>query len=131
VHEILRRASHLVFSRKGLVQHSGEAEILPGLRAMHARYGAYVGVTDGEHGYLWLENGELLHLPAPRIAAVDTNGAGDAFHGAFALGLARGQSEREAAHFAILVATLKCTRPGGRAGIPTAEEVAAFRSGLR
>ena len=126
VREILSRASHLVFSRSGLAQHSGENEVLPGLRAMRDRYASYVGVTDGENGYHWLEGDTLLHLPAPRIVASDTNGAGDAFHGAFALALARHQSEAEAAQFAILVATLKCTRPGGRAGLPTAAEVTAF-----
>ncbi len=130
VREILARGTHLVFSRAGLAQHSGEREIMPGLRAMRARAGAYVGVTDGASGYHWLEGDALSHLPAPKIITVDTNGAGDAFHGAFALALARGQSEAEAARFAILVATLKCTRPGGRAGLPSMAEVAAFAAAL-
>ena len=130
VREILRRGSHLVFSRTGLEQHSGERQIALGLGAMRTRYGAYVGVTDGADGYHWLEGDALQHLPAPKIAAVDTNGAGDAFHGAFALSLARGEDERAAAQFAVLVATLKCTKPGSRAGLPTAAEVAAFAATL-
>jgi sulfofructose kinase len=131
VNEILKRGSHLVFSRTGLEQHSGEREITSGLRAMQAKYGAYVGVTDGADGYHWLEGDALQHVPAPRIVAVDTNGAGDAFHGAFALSLARGEDERLAAQYAVLVATLKCTKPGSRAGLPTAAEVAAFAATLR
>jgi sulfofructose kinase len=129
-HAVLSRSTHPIFSRGGLRQHSGESEILAGLRAMRERHRTYVGVTDGEHGYYWLEGDSLEHLAAPRVETVDTNGAGDAFHGAFALSLARGESEREAARFATLVASLKCTRPGGRAGIPTSNEVAAFAATL-
>ena len=124
--EILRRASHLVFSRDGLLQHSGERKIDLGLRAMRTQYSGYVGVTDGAHGYHWIEGDTLVHLPAPKITPVDTNGAGDAFHGAFALALARGDDERTAAKFATLVATLKCTRPGSRDGLPTADGKVAF-----
>jgi sulfofructose kinase len=128
VSAILKRASHCIFSRGGLAQHSGHDGIAPALRAIREHHGGYVGVTDGENGYYWLEQDEVAHMPARRVTAVDTNGAGDAFHGAFALGLARGQNERDAAEFATVVAALKCTRPGGRAGLPSADEVAAFRA---
>jgi sulfofructose kinase len=128
VRSVLQRATHCIFSRAGLAQHSGHEEIAAGLRTIRDRHGGYVGVTDGENGYYWLERDEVAHMPARRVTAVDTNGAGDAFHGAFALGLARGRNERDAAEFATIVAALKCTRPGGRAGLPTADEVAEFRA---
>jgi sulfofructose kinase len=130
VQAILERATHCIFSRAGLAQHSGHADITKGLIAIRDRHGGYVGVTDGESGYYWLERDRLMHIPARQIIAVDTNGAGDAFHGAFALGLARGQSEHEAADFANILAALKCTRPGGRAGLPTAKEVASFQKSM-
>ena len=60
------------------------------------------------------------------IEAVDTLGAGDVWHGAFALALAEGQGEREAVRFASAVAAIKCTRFGGRAGTPTRDEVERF-----
>jgi sugar/nucleoside kinase (ribokinase family) len=45
------------------------------------------GVTMGERGFLWFDaDGAERHLPAlavPREAVVDTNGAGDVFHGAY------------------------------------------------
>jgi sulfofructose kinase len=124
---ILGSATHSIFSRGGLAQHSGESDIEGGLRTMRERHGGYVGVTDGEQGYYWLENDTMRHVPARRVAAVDTNGAGDAFHGAFALALARGEDDPAAAEFATLVAGLKCTRAGGRAGLPTSREVAEFK----
>ena len=67
-----------------------------------------------------------LHVPAPPVAAVDTLGAGDVFHGAYALALAEGSDIADAARFATHAAALKCTRDGGRAGSPTRAEVAAF-----
>jgi sulfofructose kinase len=49
---------------------------------------------------------------------VDTTGAGDVFHGAFAVALAEGSEGAEALRFAAATAALKCAKPGGRAGIP-------------
>ncbi|MCW8180890.1 carbohydrate kinase [Verminephrobacter eiseniae] len=57
-------------------------------------------------------------LPAFAVQAVDTTGAGDAFHGAFAFALGAGWPVRRALRFSAAVAALKCQRPGGRAGLP-------------
>ena len=57
---------------------------------------------------------------------VDTLGAGDVFHGSFALALDEGRSVDDALWFANAAAALKCTRAGGRAGIPTRAEVDGF-----
>lgn len=56
----------------------------------------------------------------------DTTGAGDAFHGAFAYALARGWDVERCAEFAGAVAAIKCTRPGGREGLPTLDDALAF-----
>ena len=68
----------------------------------------------------------MRRLPVFSVAAVDTLGAGDAFHGGFALALAEGKSEIEAMRFGAAVAAIKCTRIGGSAGAPTRAEVEAF-----
>ena len=57
---------------------------------------------------------------------VDTLGAGDVWHGAFALALGEGHDEHEAIRFASAVAAIKCTRFGGRAGVPDRTETEAF-----
>ncbi|MGH6808573.1 MAG: PfkB family carbohydrate kinase, partial [Ensifer adhaerens] len=57
------------------------------------------------------------------VHVVDTLGAGDVFHGAYALALAENQTVEFAARFAAAAAALKCTRAGGRKGIPSREEV--------
>ncbi|MCR0985569.1 PfkB family carbohydrate kinase [Roseomonas populi] len=120
-------AGHVVFSESALRHHSGEMEPGTGLHALQRRLpGVVLGVTTGPEGYLWLDGGALHRLRPPEVAVVDTLGAGDVFHGAYALGLAEGMTLAEAARFAVAAATLKCTRAGGRAGVPSRPEVEAF-----
>ena len=57
---------------------------------------------------------------------VDTTGAGDVFHGAYIVGLLYGWNLRQIALFSAAVSAIKCTKLGGRAGIPRFEEVMAF-----
>ena len=122
--ELLGLADHTVFSAAALQQMSGEADPALGLRWARRRVrGPYVGVTVGADGYLWLEGESLGHAPAPRVQVVDTLGAGDVFHGAYALAIAEGRGVFEAAIFANTAAALKCTRPSGRRGIPSRAEV--------
>jgi len=83
-------------------------------------------VSNGPEDILYLEGDAVRRLAVFRIAAVDTVGAGDAFHGGFALALAEGQSELEAMRFGAAAAGIKCTRLGGSAGTPTRSEVETF-----
>ena len=65
-------------------------------------------------------------MPAPDIKAKDTLGAGDVWHGAFAVCLAEGKSESEAIKFSNLAAAIKCTKFGGQSSIPTRTEINEF-----
>jgi sugar/nucleoside kinase (ribokinase family) len=87
-----------------------------------------VVVTLGERGVLYLEKGEVRHLPAFPVRAVDTTGAGDIFHGAFAYGVLQGWALAEVVRFAAMTAALSVTRPGARASIPELAEVRAALS---
>ncbi|MBY0421395.1 MAG: hypothetical protein K2Q06_03755, partial [Parvularculaceae bacterium] len=58
--------------------------------------------------------------------AVDTLGAGDVWHGAFALALAERKTEDDSVRFASAAAAIKVSRKGGRKGAPTRAEVDAF-----
>jgi len=62
-------------------------------------------------------------VPAPTVEAVDTVGAGDAFNGGLAFGLAQGLTPQNAAAFANFVASISVTRPGAQAGQPTFDEL--------
>ena len=119
-------ASHVAFSQQALREISGEDDPRAGLAKLASEAGNWLAVTLGPDGVLFTENGEIAHSAAFAVEAVDTLGAGDVWHGAFALGLAEGQGERAAIRFASATAAIKCTRFGGRAGSPTREEVEAF-----
>lgn len=85
-------------------------------------------ITLGPEGAVaFTAGGETIRQPAIEVSpVVDTTGAGDVFHGAFAYGIALGYGARENLRFAAAVAALKCRKLGGRAGIPTMDEVRAF-----
>lgn len=85
------------------------------------------GVTWGEKGsWFATSDGAQFHVPAFEVDVIDTTGAGDVFHGAFAFGLSRDWDAEHCARFASAVAALKCTKLGGRAGIPTYDEAEAL-----
>lgn len=124
--DLLTAASHLVFSEAALIELSGSDDLAAGLRHAAGRFAGHLSVTSGERGITWLDDGEIRHQPAFAVEAVDTTGAGDVFHGAFALALAEGATEDNAFRFASATAAVKCSRPGARAGIPGRADVDEF-----
>jgi ribokinase len=71
-------------------------------------------VTLGARGAVVAGTGGTHEIPAPRVTPVDTTGAGDAFTGALAVGLAKGDGLPEAAALAVRVAADSVTRPGAQ-----------------
>jgi sulfofructose kinase len=125
---LLKLTDHAIFSAPAL------REFAPGRtdpeRLEHVlSFGPqHAGVTLGSEGYAWRERGDGGHVPAFSVSVTDTTGAGDAFHGAFALMLAEGVGVTERARAAAAAAALKCTRLGSRAGLPTRAQLTAFQS---
>lgn len=124
--EVLRHATHLLFSRDALVTMTGIPRPGNALLDVQTMVPGWIGVTIGRHGILWLDGHALRHQAGHDVESVDTLGAGDTFHGAFALSMAEGNSEGDAIRFANAAAALKCTRRGGRNGIPARHEVEQF-----
>jgi ribokinase len=104
----------------GLKDPSEAAEIL------HRIGPRIVVVTQGERGCIWVSEGERGTSPGFPVKAVDTTGAGDAFHGAFLFGHLKGWPLAQSAEFANAVAAINCTRLGGRSGLPTLPRVIQF-----
>jgi len=75
-------------------------------------------VTRGEEGAFYPYDGNLYRVSPPDIKAIDTIGAGDNFHGAFALAVSLGFDLHQAVRFAVATATLSCRNYGGRQGLP-------------
>jgi len=123
---LARLADHIVFSQPGLARFTGEHGVERGLRAAADVVEGHVYVTAGREGGYWLERSKLGHLKAFQVDVADTTGAGDVFHGAFLVALAEGLTGEAAMRFASAAAALKCTRPGGRLGIPSRSQLETF-----
>lgn len=123
--ELLELATHVAFSAQGLRDLTGSDDSRAGLESL-SRSAAWFAVTTGAGGVFFRDGDTVAHEPAFTVEALDTLGAGDTWHGAFALALAEGRGERAAIRFASAAAALKCTRFGGRDGAPSRPEVDAF-----
>ena len=134
--EVLNRlaplATHIVASALGAALLCGEGTAAELTDRLAVRFPVEVAVTGGPEGSYWFDRtcGEVRHVPAPKIAAVDTTAAGDVFHGAFALALAEGRDMALSLRFATAAAALKCTRFGGRLGAPNRVETEAFAAAM-
>ncbi|MBR0826499.1 sugar kinase [Bradyrhizobium manausense] len=121
---LLTAASHILFASEQVQETAGIADDGEALKYLAGVTPAFLAATRGPHGTIWLnERGELEETAAFPVQAVDTLGAGDVFHGAFALRLAEGRDAREALRFASAAAALKCTRFGGGSSAPQRIEV--------
>ncbi|ATX80902.1 sulfofructose kinase [Mariprofundus ferrinatatus] len=85
-----------------------------------------VVITLGEHGLIWTRDGEYGKAPAFSVQEVDSTGAGDAFHGAFAYGLTLALDWRDLLSFASAAGALTCCKLGARPALPDMDEVQAL-----
>lgn len=120
---LLAAATHIAFSRDGLDDYLPELDVHDALIQVADQTGAWCCVTLGGEGLRWVHGAESGSLPAFDVEVVDTLGAGDVWHGAFALALAEGSAEADACRFASAAAAVKVQRPGGRDGVPSRDDV--------
>ena len=123
---ILKLTDYAIFSAPALREFATGSSNADRLKHVLSLGPRHAGVTLGREGYLWRERDGSGELPGLRVGVTDTTGAGDAFHGAFALMVAEGRPTPECARIAAAVAALKCGRLGSRAGLPTRGELDAF-----
>jgi sugar/nucleoside kinase (ribokinase family) len=123
---LLKLGTHVIASTEALRATTGLSEPAAALKRLAEDVPGFLAVTDGPNGVYWLEGGALRQMPAFAVQAIDTLGAGDAFHGAFTLALAEGRDLAGALRFASAAAALKCTHFGGAAGSPARGEVDEF-----
>ncbi len=126
---IIEAATHVVFALPTLRRLTGCERPADALRAAADHTPAWVAATAGSDGVYWLDDGGLRRGPAFPVNAVDTLGAGDVFHGAFALAVGEGRELPDALRWASAAAAVKCTRFGGREGIPHRNDLDTFLEG--
>jgi ribokinase len=83
-------------------------------------------VTLAAHGVAVVDGTGVRHIPAPRVEAIDTTAAGDAFAGYLGAELSRGLSLDAALPRAMAAGALAVTRRGASPSLPGAADVAAF-----
>jgi sulfofructose kinase len=123
---LLKLTDYAIFSAPALREFAAAGDDTDRLGHVLSLGPRHAGVTLGSAGYQWRERQGGGHLPAFSVSVTDTTGAGDAFHGTFALMLAEGRDSAESARMAVAAAALKCTRLGSRSGLPTRTALEAF-----
>jgi sulfofructose kinase len=131
VHEgtlaLMGLVDYLVCSEKFALQLKGDEQTA---LAYLASFAPFVVITLGERGLIWQHEHQSGALAAIAINAIDTTGAGDAFHGAFAAGIAAGLEWLTVLRYASVAGTLCCTKMGARLGLPSKQEHAVVFANL-
>ena len=126
VRELLPYVDLLIASEAFARQYSGENDLDKAIYKLAETGASVVGITMGELGSMTLDNGKILRCPAFKIRPVDTTGAGDVYHTGFEVRYLETHDLLECMRFGSAVSALKCLKLGGRAGIPTREQVDKF-----
>lgn len=123
---LMERVDYLVCSEKFARQYAGDEETA---LTRLATVSPAVVITLGEKGLLWQRGQECGSFTAFPVAAVDTTGAGDAFHGAFAAAVAADMDWLDVLRYASVAGALCCTKMGARTALPSREEHRALLEG--
>jgi ribokinase len=125
---LARQVSYLILNETEAAQLTGmPVETLPQATqcaaAIRAKGSPCVIITLGSLGCLVADEHGSQHIPAHKVATIDTTGAGDAFAGCLAASLAAGYERLEAVKRANLYAALSTTRPGAQVSLPSKAEL--------
>ena len=133
VEDLLASVDYLMASREFPSRLTGMDSLPEALREISRRFRCRVaGATLGRDGALAWDGNSFHYSPAFCLEAIDTTGAGDIFHAAFAYARLEGQSLDQILEFSCAAAALNCTALGARGGIrPVSEIQELMRSGRR
>ncbi len=127
VENLMPFVDYLIPSEEFALKVTGESEPEKAAEKLYREYRPEaLIVTQGVRGGILLDEAGMRRYDSYPVKAVDTNGCGDTFHGAFAAGKIRGYSNDEACKYASAAAAIKCTRLGARQAMATDEECRAF-----
>jgi sugar/nucleoside kinase (ribokinase family) len=101
------------------------------LLKLNSMVAGHLIVTHGESGAYYIAGDSLYNIAVPKVNAVDTVGAGDNFHAAFALALAKGFDLHRSVKLSVAVASLSCRDYGGRNGLPDWDQALAVAETLK
>lgn len=127
VEDLLPYADILIPSEEFALGHTKAENANAAAKILFDKYSPEVVViTQGKKGGIIYDGKEIKEYPAFLVDAVDSNGSGDVFHGAFSFCVASGYHYYDACVFSSAVSALKCTKIGARNGVPTYDETVKF-----
>lgn len=129
VERLLRLTDVMIPSEEFALGHTGCDTVEEAAAKLHEMYQPEVIViTCGKEGGILYDcnTQEIWNYPAFVVDAVDTNGSGDVFHGAYAAAIVKGFDYRTCCIFASAVSAIKCTGVGARKSVPDEETVYQF-----
>ncbi len=127
VERLLKLTDIMIPSEEFAIKHTGTDNAEDAAKKLMEMYSPeVVVVTCGKEGGVYFDKNELWHYPAFKVDAVDTNGSGDVFHGAFAAAVIKGYSYKDCCIFSSGVSAVKCTGIGARASVPDTETALNF-----
>ena len=131
VKQIVDLSSYPIFSETGVFEYTKIKSIISSLKKMYSKKNKFYAITAGEKGVYWIENGSIFNCKPPKIKAVETNCAGDVFHGAFAAFIHQKHSVMDSMKLATATASLKCIKKGGIYSIPSYSSVKNFENKIQ
>lgn len=127
VEKLLPYADILIPSEEFALGYTGAKTVKEAAEGLYKVYSPeIIVVTQGSEGGIIYDGHQIQEYPAFYVEAVDTNGSGDVFHGAFAYAVINGFDYYKACIFSSAVSALKCTKVGARAAVPTLDEANNF-----
>ena len=131
VKQIVDLSSYPIFSETGAFEYTKIKSIIGSLKKMYSMKKKFYAITAGKKGVYWIENGNIFNCKPPKIKVVETNCAGDVFHGAFAAFIHQKYPLSESIKLATATASLKCTKKGGIYSIPSYSSVKSFEKKIQ
>jgi sulfofructose kinase len=123
---LVRAVTHPIFDQHAPAVMTGERDPERALRKLRQLNPGLLCMTLGGDGAAALEGDRFHMIPAVRVPAVDTTGAGDVFRAGVIYGLLQGWEVPALLRFANAAAALSCTKPGAIASVPTLTEIQKF-----
>ena len=129
--QVVDLSSYPIFSETGAFEYTKIKSIIGSLKKMYSKKNKFYAITAGEKGVYWIENGSIFNCKPPKIKVIETNCAGDVFHGAFAAFIHQKHSVTDSMKLATATASLKCTKKGGIYSIPSYSSVKKFENKIQ
>lgn len=127
VEELLKVTDILIPSFEFSLAHTGCDNAIDAAKKLYDMYKPEVVViTCGKDGGILYNGSDVIEYPIYPADVVDSNGAGDVFHGAFAAGVVKGYDYEKCCHFASAVSAIKCMNVGARESAPDFETVKKY-----